>query len=399
MTSVKFSAKMMQSLVALDKSMLTQSKVTVPQLTSMGDEIKTISELADVMGLDKKIAAAYAIQADSSAELKDDAANILFPGIYNAFEDGYEAIQAYADQIAKKNYIEEKRVRVVRNSQGESYFKQPAGSIIVGAGNQPLDALIALKNDVAGYQKVSDKHGNVYYVGNENGQWVVRSGASRQILYHEAGKDGQRQSLYWLNSKVGGSSMKSISDEVEVKKQYSQMTVNKLGKNGHAFHNSNGDYSYPISNVADLKNAIQAFGRSAPEDREKLKAFIKKRAKQLGQAQLIPDNWKDDSTEVETKSKTPVSAMDTTPLDRSPKKNWVENTGQLPPYIRAIAHALIRAGHPTDEAISIALSRIKAWIADPKTTADTKEKASKALAQWEALRAANKARMAAKKAK
>lgn len=59
------------------------------------------------------------------------------------------------------------------------------------------------------------------------------------------------------------------------------------------------DGSYPIRNRSDLKNAIQAFGRS--KNPEKTKAWIKKRARELGAEDLIPDSWKevahmDDST-------------------------------------------------------------------------------------------------------
>ena len=49
------------------------------------------------------------------------------------------------------------------------------------------------------------------------------------------------------------------------------------------------DGSYPIADVTDLKNAIQAIGRAA--DPAKARAHIKKRAKALGESDLIPENW------------------------------------------------------------------------------------------------------------
>ena len=49
------------------------------------------------------------------------------------------------------------------------------------------------------------------------------------------------------------------------------------------------DGSFPIANVEDLKNAIQAVGRA--KDPEKARAHIKKRAKTLGEESLIPDEW------------------------------------------------------------------------------------------------------------
>lgn len=49
------------------------------------------------------------------------------------------------------------------------------------------------------------------------------------------------------------------------------------------------DGSFPIANVEDLKNAIQSIGRA--KDPEKARAHIKKRAKALGESDLIPDEW------------------------------------------------------------------------------------------------------------
>jgi hypothetical protein len=47
---------------------------------------------------------------------------------------------------------------------------------------------------------------------------------------------------------------------------------------------------FPIENVSDLHNAIQAIGRAKNPDAAK--AHIKARAKALGQEDLIPDTWK-----------------------------------------------------------------------------------------------------------
>ena len=52
------------------------------------------------------------------------------------------------------------------------------------------------------------------------------------------------------------------------------------------------DGSYPIRNVEDLKNAIQAYGRANPEDRKAVRAHIRKRAEELGKTDLVPENWK-----------------------------------------------------------------------------------------------------------
>lgn len=51
------------------------------------------------------------------------------------------------------------------------------------------------------------------------------------------------------------------------------------------------DGSYPIRNAADLKNAIQAYGRAA--NKPKVMAWIKKRAKELNLEDSLPEGWKD----------------------------------------------------------------------------------------------------------
>lgn len=81
-------------------------------------------------------------------------------------------------------------------------------------------------------------------------------------------------------------------------------------------------------------------------------------------------------------------------LDRSPKKNWVENAGGLPAYIEKIAKSLHeKRGMTISRAIATAISRIKVWAAGGGgVDADTRAKAAKALAQWEALKGKSKAR-------
>lgn len=52
------------------------------------------------------------------------------------------------------------------------------------------------------------------------------------------------------------------------------------------------DGSYPIRNESDLKNAIRAYGRAKESDRAKVRKHIMKRARALGRADLIPEDWK-----------------------------------------------------------------------------------------------------------
>lgn len=86
-------------------------------------------------------------------------------------------------------------------------------------------------------------------------------------------------------------------------------------------------------------------------------------------------------------------------LDRSPKSNWVQETGELPAYVREIARSVEKTGKSLEQSIAIAISRIKVWASGGGgVSAKTKAKAAAALAQWTALKAKNKARKGSKAA-
>ena len=57
------------------------------------------------------------------------------------------------------------------------------------------------------------------------------------------------------------------------------------------------DGSYPIRNVSDLRNAVQAYGRAKPGHKGAVRKHIMKQARALGRKDLIPDNWKVASSE------------------------------------------------------------------------------------------------------
>jgi SPP1 gp7 family putative phage head morphogenesis protein len=68
---------------------------------------------------------------------------------------------------------------------------------------------------------------------------------------------------------------------------------------------------------------------------------------------------------------------------------WGDKARQLPAYIQNVAHALERAGHPESEAIEIAIGVVKDWAAGKgKVSAVVQAAAAKAIAEWEALKAA-----------
>ena len=94
-------------------------------------------------------------------------------------------------------------------------------------------------------------------------------------------------------------SLKSKVDEAKTEFAYiSRDDREKLAKKGHALP----DGSYPIRNVDDLKNAIQAYGRSKKSDRADVRKHIMKRAHQLNFRHLIPDSFKTASSDAVTAS-------------------------------------------------------------------------------------------------
>ena len=101
-----------------------------------------------------------------------------------------------------------------------------------------------------------------------------------------------------------------------------------------------------------------------------------------------------------TASYSASTRYDTSPLGTG--SNWVSKTDPiagLGPFIRAIAHALIRNGHPESEAIAIAIGTVKRWArGGGNVTPKTRAKAAAAVAEWEALKLANKGRKGAKAA-
>ncbi len=67
-----------------------------------------------------------------------------------------------------------------------------------------------------------------------------------------------------------------------------------LAKEGKAMP----DGAYPIRNVEDLKNAIQAYGRAKASERREVRKHIMKQARKLKQWALVPEHWKNaDSAE------------------------------------------------------------------------------------------------------
>lgn len=87
-----------------------------------------------------------------------------------------------------------------------------------------------------------------------------------------------------------------------------------------------------------------------------------------------------------------------TPFSRSRTDNWVARSGGLPNYVRIVAHGLMKKGKTESEAIHLAIGILKNWASGKgHVSAKVRAAAAKAIAQWEAMRAATHLRHAAKK--
>jgi hypothetical protein len=71
----------------------------------------------------------------------------------------------------------------------------------------------------------------------------------------------------------------------EERRYFSEDERTALAKSGNALP----DGSFPIVNLNDLKNAIQAYGRAS--NKEQAKAHITKRAEELGATNELPESW------------------------------------------------------------------------------------------------------------
>lgn len=86
-------------------------------------------------------------------------------------------------------------------------------------------------------------------------------------------------------------------------------------------------------------------------------------------------------------------------LDWSPRQNWIDQNGGLPKYIEEVAIGIMKGtGRPREQAIPIAINRIKRWAKGlDGVKADTISKSVVALAAWEKMKASAKAKRLAKK--
>jgi hypothetical protein len=82
-----------------------------------------------------------------------------------------------------------------------------------------------------------------------------------------------------------------VSDYLTEFKDFSPDKREQLAKKKHAMK----DGSFPIENVADLKRAIKAYGRTTDDKKAAVRRHITRRARGLNHPELIPDSWSEAS--------------------------------------------------------------------------------------------------------
>lgn len=80
-----------------------------------------------------------------------------------------------------------------------------------------------------------------------------------------------------------------------VKAKYTAEQKRELASRGHAMRNAEGEPDYPVDDEEDLGKAIHAVGRGGA-DHDKIRRYVMRRAREMGHADRIPDNWASDGS-------------------------------------------------------------------------------------------------------
>lgn len=182
----------------------------------------------------------------------------------------------------------------------DGWFRIPKEEILASEGTIGIKdavslALEAVEGKAASYS-VGEFEGNEAYAVEVHGI----NGKSYDVFVSPNGEVLGYDEYLW-DEDVNG---KSDDDDLEVKRMYSEDQRSAMVEAGEALP----DGSYPIKDEADLKNAIQAYGRA--KDKEAAKAHIIKRAKDLGLDEMIPTTWPEATDEAEAMDNPAEEAAD-----------------------------------------------------------------------------------------
>lgn len=165
--------------------------------------------------------------------------------------------------------------------QKKYYLKNKATAVIAEVFNQS-----GLKDNL--YKVLDEMYKNTK--SEEINEVLPTDAISGTILesFGAALQDLMTEIVYELSPEEDLNEEKNAEKKTEVvnERKFNTAQRKEMAKSGDAMK----DGSFPIANVQDLKNALKAVGRS--KNPEAAKAHIKKRAKALGNTDLIPSDWK-----------------------------------------------------------------------------------------------------------
>lgn len=135
--------------------------------------------------------------------------------------------------------------------------------------------------------KYSVKADDTKLPGKQNQRGSVKARHARDYAKWEKMKNHTEDDMGGLDILLADTSAgKKKKDKDKDTETGSGDTNTKLDENSRKKYASEGnaleDGSFPINNEQDLKNAVKALGRADPAKRDKVKAHIRKRARELG---------------------------------------------------------------------------------------------------------------------
>ena len=158
--------------------------------------------------------------------------------------------------------------------------------------------------------------------------------------------------------------LKSLDDEYSefVKSKYNAKQLRQLKAKGETFP---GTTSYPIADAEDLSNAIHAVGRGKVAGHDKIRAYIIRRAKEMGKESEFPDNWGSDGslTKADEYGKKPKDDEGDSHEDEKIKGKDTSGDGSGD-GTGTHNDEVEKAEPATDKAVDAAIDKLKAAVAD-----------------------------------
>lgn len=209
---------------------------------------------------------------DIAAKIVDDGEwKKVLEGVYTGFSIGGSYV---GDKITEK--IDDREVK--------RYTAQPAEVSIVDSPCIPTAKFFEVVKADGAVSKVEFRPSSIE---------LEVTGTDEEVAQFAQALNASKLSMKDAIALVQGEATKRAQDamletvESLAKREFSTDERKQAAKEGQAMP----DGSFPIKTVADLENAVHAWGRA--RDKEAVKAHIIKRAKALGATDKLPEGWID----------------------------------------------------------------------------------------------------------